>query len=55
MYHIILESRLFVDPLHNLSPYHVLPLIPLPSNFGCRSLESITMVSWAVLMLIDMT
>jgi hypothetical protein len=26
-YHITLETRMFVDPQHHLSPYHVLPLI----------------------------
>ena len=41
-----------MDPQHNLSRYRVLPLIPLPSNFGCRSLECITVVSWIVVILI---
>ena len=55
MYHIILELRMSVDPQHNLSSYCVLSLIPLLSNFRCRSLECITMVLWIVMMLTGMT
>ena len=54
MYHIILKSRMSADPQHNLSPFCVLPLIPLSSNFGCRSSECIIVVSWMMVTLSGM-
>ena len=54
MYLIILESRMSVDPQQYLFPYCVLPLIPLSSNFGCRSSECIIVVSWRMVTLSGM-